>query len=72
MSSNYPPGVTGNEPQIAGYPNCAECGHEIEEHYEVGGAYEPCMVPDCGCRSYEEFLDVPDPDSMRGGRDYDY
>lgn len=22
MSSNYPPGVTGDEPQIAGYPEC--------------------------------------------------
>lgn len=28
MLSNYPPGITGNEPQIAGYPSgtCQSCG----------------------------------------------
>lgn len=31
MPSNYPPGVTGNEPQIVGYddgPKCQWCGEE--------------------------------------------
>lgn len=26
MSSNLPPGVTGSEPEIAGYPECPSCG----------------------------------------------
>lgn len=36
MASNYPPGVSGNEPQIAGYDErviscgCPECGQDVE------------------------------------------
>ena len=32
--SNYPPGVTGNEPEIAGYPLCGRCGHDPDDHAE--------------------------------------
>lgn len=34
--SNYPPGVTGNEPEIAGYPPCGNCGHEADDHDSDG------------------------------------
>lgn len=27
---DYPPGVTGNEPQIAGWPECPACGDEFD------------------------------------------
>ena len=32
MASNYPPGVTGNEPEITGEwtPICVECGDEVQ------------------------------------------
>jgi hypothetical protein len=53
MSSNYPPGVTGNEPQIAGYPPCGNCAHDAEEHDEDGR----CMDPGCPCEEYSEHLD---------------
>jgi hypothetical protein len=31
---DYPPGVTGNEPEIAGYPECPMCGLPLDEHEE--------------------------------------
>lgn len=49
---NYPPGVTGNEPQIVGYPNCANCSHEAEVHGDGG-----CEEPGCTCVEYEQFPD---------------
>jgi hypothetical protein len=32
MASNYPPGVSGNEPEISGEwtPICVECGDEVQ------------------------------------------
>ena len=39
MNSNYPPGVTGNEPQISGEWPCIECGGFPE--YDEDG-YVPC------------------------------
>lgn len=46
--SNYPPGVTGLEPEIVGYDEeeltrTVECDHEISGHYPGMGDYEePC------------------------------
>jgi hypothetical protein len=34
VSSNYPPGVSGNEPEIAGYPECPMCGISFGDHGE--------------------------------------
>lgn len=57
--SNYPPGVTGNEPEIAGYPPCgrAGCGHLDEDHAEPVLGIErqptPCLL--CECPDYTEF-----------------
>ena len=49
--SNYPSGVTGNEPQIAGWnPHCAYCGHDYDEHWVEG----ECAVTDCLCVGYTE------------------
>lgn len=31
---DYPPGVTGMEPEIAGYPPCKRCGHDADEHWQ--------------------------------------
>lgn len=58
--SNYPPGVTGNEPQIAGYPPCQNprCRHDLDEHEDDG----PCMVEGCLCGEYEQFPRERDPD----------
>lgn len=36
---DYPPGVTGNEPQITGIYPCVECGRPLAED-------DPC--PSCG------------------------
>lgn len=51
MSSNYPPGVTGNEPQIAGWDEitvtCPECGEETLLFGDSGffsGDCEHCEV----------------------------
>ena len=59
--SNYPPGVTGNEPEIAGYPPCVKCGHLDEEHEEpslVGGILvgtSPCEIEGCECEDYQQW-----------------
>lgn len=60
--SNYPPGVTGNEPQIAGYPPCGNCGHEAEEHGCEVGDY--CHAG-CACEEYNRYPPGPDPDEQR-------
>jgi hypothetical protein len=39
MSSNYPPGVSGNEPQITGEWPCEGCGETLPEEADC---------PDCG------------------------
>lgn len=53
MSGNYPPGVSGNEPQITGEWPCAECGATLPE--EV-------TCPECGkeMEYLEGFKDDPD------------
>lgn len=63
MMSNYPPGVTGNEWQIAGMPECGRngCGHAYEVHdpvYEDG----PCETAACSCDAYTPYPEGPDPD----------
>ena len=68
--SNYPDNVTGNEPQIAGYPTveltgveCSDCewGGDVEEA-DVEGytAYWTC--PGCGINN-ETDDEGPDPDA---------
>ena len=71
---NLPPGVTGNEPEIAGWPPCRGCGHEAEDHGEINHN-EPMpneYFPDCqecDCTEYrtefDPWLDGPDPDAKR-------
>ena len=58
--SNYPPGVTGNEPQIAGYSECPRCGASYEESdsWENDG-YLFCG--ECGYKIRQGF----DPDRRR-------
>jgi hypothetical protein len=34
VSNNYPPGVTGNEPQIAGAEECEVCGYPLIQDEE--------------------------------------
>lgn len=48
--SNYPPGVTGNEQEIAGYPPCTRCGHDFEEHTDDGVPLSEC----CGAPAIED------------------
>lgn len=67
MALNYPPGVTGNEPEIAGWPSCGTCGHEADDHGD-GACYE------CGCQEYNPDPTGPDPDEERDrqlDREYD-
>lgn len=40
--SNYPPGVSGNEPQIVGPDECEECGCELNEDGEC--TYFACPI----------------------------
>ena len=70
---DYPPGVTGNEPEIAGYGLCANCGHDYEEHYSHYDEEEfeegPCKVEFvkgnvCSCKGYSQYHDI-DPDEAR-------
>lgn len=53
MTSNYPPGVTGNEPQIAGADECEICGYPLiqDEEAKEMGWYE--TGPTCGDCSSE-------------------
>lgn len=63
MSSNLPPGVTGNEWEIAGYPNCGRtgCSHPEDEHaeYEVIGGVpvEPSPCSLCDCPDYTPYYE---------------
>lgn len=72
MSSNYPPGVTGNEPQIAGYPEieeeieCPNCGETNEVvGFVVSGskfAYTISFTcPDCEYEWEEDEEYEPEP-----------
>jgi hypothetical protein len=64
MSSNYPPGVSGNEPEIAGYPDCTTpgCGHPDEEHGNGDLAGGACTEPGCACGRYDQY--PPDPPGL--------
>lgn len=62
---DYPPGVTGNEPEIAGYPPCAYCRHDSEEHLdEEDNELTHCRVDGCNCGVYAEYAEI-DPDYER-------
>jgi len=58
---NYPPGVTGNEPEIAGYPPCGNCGCEADDHSTKDAS--PCY--ECGCQAYTQGKMEQDPDEAR-------
>lgn len=56
VSGNYPPGVSGNEPQITGIWPCVSCGGERGERNEDGG-FDAC--PHCNGAGVEpEEFDV--------------
>jgi hypothetical protein len=64
--SNYPPGVTGNEPEIVGYPSCGNCGHEADQHYQDDEAMpgpgvtlheSECHEEGCTCVEYDQYGD---------------
>ena len=84
--SNYPPGVTGNEPQIAGYDGCDEClcadprepwSYSPDEDGNLLTACEhtgpcDCDTCDCGCHSNGDDVDeFTEPDLVDDGYDYD-
>ena len=46
--SNYPPGVTGNEPELTGEWPCAHCGATLPEEHD-GEPYDGDTCPD-GCQ----------------------
>jgi len=54
---DYPPGVTGNEPQITGEWRCANCGAVLPEEYD-GKPWDGEECPG-GC------VNEPDPDALR-------
>lgn len=54
----YPPGVTGCEPQIAGWPECPGCGEEFD-----GSDCESCGF------TADEVEYEPDFESMARGRE---
>lgn len=63
MVGDYPPGVTGREPQIAGEDECPECGAPIYQ------GEEECVNPNCDA----VFAVGPDPDDLYDRRrDGDY
>lgn len=69
--SNLPPGITGNEPEIAGYPEsvnsgvCKECGLVFEELDFVWiGDEGVATCPECESEIWIE-ADGPDPDEWR-------
>jgi ssDNA-binding Zn-finger/Zn-ribbon topoisomerase 1 len=71
MASNYPPGVTGAEYEIAGpdYEKesdvpCEKCGGE---QMEQGYGYERWLV----CMDCEETTDLPAPEDPDPDRAYD-
>jgi hypothetical protein len=48
MKSNYPPGVTGNEPQITGEHPCGHCGEQIRSCDDEAELYLPLPAPPDG------------------------
>lgn len=76
--SNYPPGVTGNEWQIAGAAERevdAECITEVDgvecgwmgtiDATSVDGVDWDWFCPRCGSMGFTEIDDEPDPDRYR-------
>lgn len=62
--NNYPPGVTGNEYEIAGYPECPKC----DQPYDP----TPDQYGDLRCESCGHWLITgPDPDDARQWREGD-
>lgn len=50
MTGNYPPGVTGNEPQIAGWETdetCEVCGYPLIDDPEAGIRDPSPLCSDC-------------------------
>lgn len=64
MSSNYPPGVTGNEWEIAGYPPCGGCGHDDTDHYSDDEPESGCAIDRCPCAIYTPYPEEEDPDYL--------
>lgn len=75
---DYPPGVTGREPQITGYSPPCECGHEYDDHVDTEITYGDddygydsfgsmvCTIEGCKCIEYLEAQPPePDPDRKR-------
>lgn len=62
--SNYPPGVTGNEPHLRGYEGCEECPCEEPDAPEsISASGDICIHPDvCGCDQCECSCHVEDDD----------
>lgn len=60
---NYPYGVTGNEPQIRGFPPCGECGHEAEDHTTANDG-DPC--DECNCSDYNLYPPEPPEELYEG------
>lgn len=56
MASNYPPGVTGNEPYFLDGDVPCTCGHEREEHERYGGEDEACSL--CECEIYDPSEEI--------------
>lgn len=46
MSGNYPPGVTGNEPQLTGEWPCENCGAVLPEDHDGNTCPNGCPEPD--------------------------
>lgn len=47
---NYPDGVTGNEPEIAGYEDavCPKCGADLDDELNCECGYSTPRCPACG------------------------
>ena len=83
--SNYPPGVTGNEPQIGGYDCCDDClctdpgeawAYGADEHGDLVACEHredcDCETCECACHSSSEpDYDYYDVDNYDSGYDYD-
>ena len=77
MNSNYPPGVSGHEPQIVGAPErqvegsfiCDACDQEVHAKFTVTLDFEwygEWVCPECGhSNSYHED-ETEDPDREIG------
>ena len=65
---DYPSGVRGDEPEIAGYPRCGKCSHEADDHKNlVGPDGKACWIEDCNCDGYSQERDDPAEERARDG-----